>query len=415
METIQNTSENSLGNSRRIESLKEELLDYQFQYIEKIEKGELNELIDEDSDKFKNEGEKNFEKGFKTSFEKKLFGYTNLNSNLWDECERRLKKIDPKWFGEWVKGIISQINNEYISGNKDWAKKAQNIIVENLNKVGPIIEESPEEKEKKEKEKNEKKIGLIHYNLEHTNLLNEFGINKNDDCLSIHIYDFFEQKGKDPSLSKFSLKDSFSKLAIRIVEKYPEVRVIIGRSWLLDSPIGKKMEFNIYKRHKEVMRHAGSWGQFITENGEINKEKMKKFLDTGIPEFFPVEGFIKVEDFLRKYLPPEKRGPIQLKELTEESKKNLDEANKMKERLNNEVNTMSKEEIISMFNESRIISEYIKTEKGKFLYSLILKAKELNTNIENLDMKGFEKDDLRKDFMEFLESLRKYQIKEVII
>lgn len=415
---IKNIVENSVGSSRRFESVQDELMDYQFQYVEKIEKGNLNELMEVDdgyeedvNDDGYKKWRKKLEDRLENTFEKKLFKYTNLHNDLWDEYKKRINKKDIKseQFDEWFKNILDIINDDYILRGKEWKDNVKNIIKENLDRIGPITKEYLKEKKRREKEEKKKTVGLINFNLKEVNKLEKFGIDPNSQCLEIHFKDLFEQKEKNNAVNIFS-GESLSNLAKTIIDKFPYIKAVLGYSWMVDSPIGGRVGFTVY--HKDNKMGGAFWGQFINEKGEINKERMQKFLNTGIPEFFPARGFIKVEDFLKKYLPKEKKGIIELADLSEESLKFIEVLKKLE---GDNFASVSFEEIKSIINENNILSEYIKTQDGINILNMIKIVKD--TNAKSLDDIEYpNKEILRKRFGDFIEENKsKYTNKEVLI
>lgn len=375
---------NNQDNSRVFENIHEELLDYQFQYIDKLETKKIKELEDKeieklnDSEKFK----KSFEDNLDTLFEKNLFKYTDFSNDLRDEYKKRVKNnydYDDN-FKEFLKNVFIQIDNEHLK-NKNWKDSVKNITTENLNKIGPVIYNKNSEEIRPGKEK----LGLIDFNLLETDEFKNFGIDEMDTCLEIHFEDLFSQKQKNNEINNIFSKESLSQLAIDIVEEYTETKFIVGRSWLIGSPIGRRIGFDTFYNDKVAYNSGRFWGQFINENGQIKKEKIQKFLDTGVPEFLPSVGFIKVEDFLKKYLPKEKRGVVTLKEFTEESKKFKKDYYLIRKEVNENLFNLSNEEILSFLNKNEELADYFNTQNGKDYLSLLEKMKDLILKKEDVN------------------------------
>ncbi|HUC88771.1 MAG TPA: hypothetical protein VMR49_01940 [Candidatus Paceibacterota bacterium] len=401
MEKIQNAVSNIIESSRRFENPKDELLYYEFAYFEKIYKGVL---------KMPKEMAIECEKD---SFIELICRYSDLREETisrYEEIRGDYYNDNHKKFDEFFDVVCGEIENNYKSGNEKWKENIKNIIDQNLEKLGHKQEKLNNDSEI---DKEGKRFGLIHVDLVSDANLEEFGIKNGDECLSIHFKDLFNQKNKDQSINNIFSSNSLSKLAVGIIEEYPQVKAIIARSWLVDSPIGKRIGFNIFKKHKKIMNGMGFWGQFVNENGQVDKKRMQEFLKTGVPQYLPSEGFIKTEDFLKKYLPKDKRGVIKLKELTEESKENINDFENLKEKVNKDWRKLSREELLSIFNDSKVISNYIKTEKGKIWLSAMTKAKESNIKPEELN--GFNMEDIRKDFRNYCEGIKKYVTKEIVI
>jgi hypothetical protein len=406
MEKIKNIIENSLGSSKRFENPKDELMYDQFTYFEKIDNGVLVPLKYMISE-LKHIKEENKE-GYFVEF---LCRYSNLRKEALSRYEEKKKleeNYDIKIFDEWFNNICNEIGNDYKSGDKRWKDHIKDIFDSNLKKL------IPEEKKISDdlNIENKKNIfGLINANLIFSDNLEKFGIGKNDECLSIHFKELSKQKNKDRSIQNIFSSGSLSKLAVSIVEEHPQVKAIIAKSWLVDSPIGRRIGFKVFRKYKSIMEGMGFWGQFIKEDGNIDQKRMQEFLETGVPKYLPSEGFIKTEDFLKKYLPLEKRGLIELKELTEESIKDLNSFEELKNNLNKNWKEISKEELSLLLMNSHVIVNYVKTEKGKIWFSLMMRAKELGTTPSKLD--NFSKD-IEKDFVDYIENLKKYKISKKI-
>lgn len=84
----------------------------------------------------------------------------------------------------------------------------------------------------------------------------------------------------------------------------------------------------------------------------------------------PSVGFIKIEDFLKKYLPKEKRGVVILKEYTKEAKFKKDYYLIRKE-INENLFNLSNEEILSFLNKNQELADYFNTQNGKDYLSLL--------------------------------------------
>ena len=389
---------NIQDNSRRFENVKEELLDYQLQYVEKLDSGELNFL----------EGSNN-----KRDFSELLKDYTLLVHNIEDEFCKRYKDMDnvsrdefEYQRGFFAGSVIHKVDELYKQDKKQWKEGIKKIVEDKLAELGPQIRELPKNKDEK--------VGLIHFNIVTTNKLNEFGIADTDNCASIHFEDLFKQKKNDPSLSLFSIRESFSKLALSIVEKHQDIQAVIARSWLVDSA-GSTMGFNVYKKHEKVLDNEGFWGQFINEKGELNRERMKKFMETGKAEFYPAEGFIKTEDFLRKYLPKEKRGLVGLKGKTEEAVKFEKEFSLITEKVKSNWMNMSFDEILSVLNSNSDLFDYFKTKDGKEFLVMMKAFKD--SGLKTMDDFVYDyKNDINQKFREFVvEKTNQYKYKEVFI
>ncbi|ETB63928.1 TPA: hypothetical protein DIC38_01645 [Candidatus Nomurabacteria bacterium] len=387
----------NIDNSRRFESVREEVFDYQLQYVEKLYSGEFKQKIEKDKD-----------------IGDLVMDFSYLKRVIYDECLKRIpnfekmKKDKIDQIIGYTTGVISrQINDSYLKDKKQWKYNIKEISLENLNKIGPEINKLPE--------KSGPSAGLIHFNVKGYEELEKFGISDMDDCLEIHFEELYKQKEKDSNLKSIFSGDSLSILASKIVDEYPQVKAITANSWLVDSPIGKRIGFIVSGRKEQVSGNEGFWGQFIDENGKLNKERMNKFIKTGIPDFYTSKGFIKTEDFLKKYLPKEKRGNIILKEISEESKEFRKYVEFISKEIDEKWDTLSYEEICDLFYKNEAVYNYLQTDKGKRYLEMLKKAKELKIN--KLDNFVYDyKDDIKNDLRDFIkQKSNEYIEKEIFI
>lgn len=407
MEKIQNFVENSLDSSKRFESLGEELLDYQFQYIEKLNEGALKPLHKKSE-------------GYEESFEDYIYEYTNIRPYLTERYCKLMgegmykKEEERKKFNNWYDAIIKEINQNRELDGVNYRNNISKIFKINLEKLIPISEKDNLYR----KDEKEERAGLIHFNtVDAMNEFKDFGIEEGDECISIHFKELINQKNNDDKVSNIFSGESLSKLAVRIVDEYPQIKAVIAQSWLVGSPIGKRVGFIVTKKIEDVVPDDRFWGQFINEKGGINKERMQKFLSTGTPEFYLSDGFIKTEDFLKKYLLKERKGIIKLKEITESSKNFKKDVEIISTELNEKWNSSSFEEIVEIVNQNSVLAEYLKTPDGQAYLSIIKKLKELNLDRWSLDKIDIgNKIEIKDKFDKFIkEKSNKYIDKEVMI
>lgn len=403
-----NMSENSLDSSRRFENLEEELLYYQLEYFERIDKGLINPL----HEKFEGSDE---------SVKSYIYESSEYVEYLTDEYRKKRGEgifedsAERKTFEEWKDRILKEIIDDYKSGNKKWRENAILKIQENLEK----IEKNSNAKEKLKVDNDyRKEAGLINFNLTKTlGGYESFGLKEKDDCISIHFENLFDQKNKKENIVNIFSGESLSQLAVLIAEEFPQVRAILAESWIVGSPIGKRIGFTILEEYKDQVVGGGRfWGQFFNENGSIKKDEMRRFLETGIPKYYLTEGFIKTEDFLKKYLPKEKRGFIKLKEKTEESRFFEEDFEVMTERIKFDWDKLSFDEILSiMTNRNTILANYFKTVDGKEYLKMIKIFKE--SGLKPMDDFVYDsKDEIKKKFDDFIkEKSNQYIEKEVFI
>lgn len=391
-----NMTEVSMDNARRFESLEEEMIDFQFQYIEKLDSGVLNPVGDD---------------GQKMEFRDLLKKNTFVCSKLGKEFFDRAEVVGDEKFvynqGFFEGSVAGRISEVYKNNKNHWKEEALKIINDSINGLG--------EKKRGYQKNEEKRSGLINFNLHKAEGLSEFGFGKNDDFISIHFKELHEQKNDNESIKNIFSGDSLSNLASSIVKDYPQVKAIVAKSWLIDSPIGKRIGFTVTKRYEKVTNNNGFWGQFISEKGELNKEKMKRFIETGKAEFYPAKGFIKTEDFLKKYLPKKERGIVNLKGKTKEAVKFEKEFNIITEKVKSNWINISFNEILEILNSNSDLSDYFKTKDGEDF--LIMMRAFKDSGIKTMDDFVYDrKDDINHKFREFVtKKTNQYIDKEVFI
>ena len=68
----------------------------------------------------------------------------------------------------------------------------------------------------------------------------------------------------------------------------------------MSTPIAKRIGFTVIDRNSKMGLGGQFWGQFINSNGQIDNERVSKFLETGEPPYRVSTGIIMVEDFFEK-------------------------------------------------------------------------------------------------------------------
>jgi hypothetical protein len=410
MKEINNIIENKIDNSRRFENVQVELLDYQFKYIEKLDKKDIK-VPEEDTDFVETNSYFIFRKKFKdeltTIFSKHLFEYTTLFNQLRENYDRRVSKEDFKEdiFNNWAQNIFNEVDIIYSSKDIKWRDNVLNFIKEKFDEIGP-------EKENEEDIEEKENIGLIHFNVTQEKELINFGLKFHDPCIDIHFSDLYKQKEKNKDIINIFSGDSFSKLACNIIDNYSYVKAIIGRSWLISSPLGERIGFVKYKENKNL-RNGGFWGQFINEKGEINKERMDRFLKTGEADYYVSMGFIKIEDFLKRYLPRERRGTVKLMTRTKNAINFVEEKEHVLNKINNEFSILSFQEINKLLDDS-VVSDFFKTSQGIEFLDLLKIAKKKNLKNIN-ELKDKRTLELKDNFRYFCEEKEQESIVEEIV
>jgi hypothetical protein len=164
-----------------------------------------------------------------------------------------------------------------------------------------------------------KSFGLIEYeNPKKVPQLEKYGIAATDDVIEIHGTDAFKKPDSPAGAGK-----ALARLAEEIVDRYPQTRYILGKSWLIDTPLAENIGFKKIHLDEEDMqkfRHGlGFWMQFINKDGQIDQGRLQHLMETGqAPHEYRI-GYMPIEKFLYRFLPKSKRGEVTLKEFKDGS------------------------------------------------------------------------------------------------
>jgi hypothetical protein len=192
---------------------------------------------------------------------------------------------------------------------------------------------------------------------------------KMDSFLEVHFESLFTKE--DELVSPDKIRKDFSNIAKEIVLKKPETAAVIGQSWLLDTPIATRLGFNKEDSVSVLENDLSTWLQFIDKDGQINKGRFKKLIDTGELPFKSVQAYIKTEDFLKQYLPSDLRGEIILKEINEaEAEKQINltkEELKLKDYWEQAIDSSNFDFFISNESFNSFINYLDKEDKNKFI------------------------------------------------
>ena len=403
MEKMSNINSN-MEKIRTPEEYIGELMGFQLEYVERLFQKEnpIRKPEIETKDEYKNE------------FIKILAEFTSIRGYLQDEyCKRLSNPEDVKRDdfdynrGLFIGEILLKIDGLYKEDKNTWKERTVELLDNKLNDLGPVVNDLDKLFNKKEN-----RCGLINFDIskidksEDIEKLKNFNFNLDsfDDCMNIHFRNLFEQKRDDPSCNISSIERSFSLLSERIVDEYPQVKAIIGRSWLMDSVIAEKYKFTVFNRRENYVNdNNGFWGQFVDENGHIKKVEIKKFLDTGKAKYCLAEGFMFVKDFLKEYLPEErkKNGRVKLMDYTDEAKRFGEEINEILHKIEKDFKILSYEEIIEMVRSNNIMSDYLNTEEGQEFLKMFKRFKESGLrSMDELEYDGRER--IRNNWNSFL-------------
>lgn len=202
---------------------------------------------------------------------------------------------------------IYRNNRIDFSGNEN---KDINFYFNNLKKLTPfsdylseLIKDLEEKRKETGENQNRKKdqSGFLNYDIGNkVPELEKLGYDE-ETLLELQIDMLFDDKKQ---FNKDKIMEYLSKLACDIVDKYPQCKIIYGRSWLFDRP---EMDKSIKGLHFLDDKGKINLMQFINKDNQINLKRLEYLIKNGEPEFKDLLCYIEVEDFLRMFLPKEKR------------------------------------------------------------------------------------------------------------
>ncbi len=144
--------------------------------------------------------------------------------------------------------------------------------------------------------------GIFHYGIyKGSKTLEKYGITPDDTFVEVHIEALAEQDTATAAGSRISLKDSLAELAKSIHEHAPGAKLLIAKSWLMDTPLAGRLGFTVDPEPLPVGQTMGFWGQFVQQDGEINRKRSEQFMQTGVAEYNTLYGYMSVEDLLETY------------------------------------------------------------------------------------------------------------------
>ncbi|MFA6252698.1 MAG: hypothetical protein WCV69_00290 [Patescibacteria group bacterium] len=213
--------------------------------------------------------------------------------------------------------------------------------------------------------------GLINYNLRKgSHSLEDYGFDRDlDQVMEVHLEEIF--KSADRKVSPQKLRESLQELAIVIVDQFPQVKALIAESWLLDHPIMQRMGFKVTDKTSQLST-MNNWMQFVDKDGQIDKKRAQILLETGEFPFKSRVGYFPIIDFLKKYLPAErKKSPIILRDLKPEFRTFHEQLDEDIKKLNQSWSSFKVEDIepfietlpslLKLLNDMGIYKEFIAT------------------------------------------------------
>jgi hypothetical protein len=234
----------------------------------------------------------------------------------------------------------------------------------------------------------------ISYHVWENQDLNYEGIDRSYAGMDIHLTKAYLV---DLKVSHERLRQEFGKLAVTIIDKYPHVRYVMGRSWIMDHPLMRKIGFKVLDRYASL-DHESTWWQLIDKDGQINNTVLERLRSTGKLPFEVVLAFMPVEEFLAKFLPNERRGRIVLEDraydpaLTEAREK----SQARREEFIRQYLSLNVDELENYFLGYRDMEYFISTDVGQKLFAYLRMKHGQGIKFEDFkDSKDFE--DISKD------------------
>lgn len=378
--------------------LREKMLEIQFQYVDELAQGKIEPFADDLK-----------EKNDTGNIEAFLSKYTPIALELEHQYENRINnEFDKKECDLFKQRVLEKISLLYKKDYKNWIPKSIQLMKDEIKKLGPRNEEK-----KRSERRKDRMIGLIEFGIEDDlGKLTSNSEMKDLPYLSIHFQDFYKQN-KDKVESLFFVENSLKELALKIVNEYPETKAVIGESWLMDTPVAKRIGFSILEKNLKKELGNQFWGQFINKDGQIDDKRISGFLKTGKPPYKVRVGIMMVEDFLKKYLPEDKKGKIILKDFNREFNEEFKKEGKVFYESIEKWDKITVGDIDKILSGSKIINDFLNTEEGKGFDLLLKDLKKENKQKEELK-NNHSLEEYRKNLNEFIKE-RRFVNKEVII
>ena len=334
-----------------------------------------------------------------------------------------------KWEPEMYDPAASQFKDKIDEFRKvdhdHWIEKTMQLVKEEQEKIkGITVKKSSATEEGYDEEdeggENKNIAGIINFNIEmieadSENWFKPFGsiAKRGDSFISIHLEPLYKQAQQSGS-PDLSLSGSLGKLAVQIITKYPETKAVIADSWIVDTPIARRIGLTIYAE-KKYDRTLAFWGQFVNEKGQIDEARVKKFLETGQAPYCIATGAIMVEDFLKKYLPKEYKGRVDLKEPNPSF--NLEEyehdSKIFRDLGAKDWGTTDEAGLQNIFSQCPFMTRFNESDFGRGFFDFLIRLKREQKTKEQL-AEEFKLANFRESMRKFL-AVTKYIDKEVVI
>lgn len=191
--------------------------------------------------------------------------------------------------------MLKKINAIHDEGG-DWKKRLLEVVP---------IEFSNNERKKD-------RIGLFTYNPNRARNQEVGGVVPGDPLFELHVEPAYNHP--DETLSPESIKKALAQIAVAIVDRFPDTKAVYGKSWLMSHPLAKRLGFMTMNEQMDDNVSSSFWQQFVDKDGKIDQKRADELLRTGQAPFEVKKAMIPIDDFLKKYLPQERRGDLALKE-----------------------------------------------------------------------------------------------------
>ena len=291
-----------------------------------------------------------------------------------------------KWSEEMSNSSQTELEDKIINFRKididHWIEKTINLLIGERAKEESVVLAQAEENIKTEKT-NETSGGAGVLSFE---VPSGFGkwfkdtnipIKNEDFCLDIHLGSLYQKTLTNEAKNIFSSK-SLEKIAIEIVTKFPQAKAIIGKSWLMSTPLARRAGFTVYEPKETIYEKGPFWGQFLNSVGQIDGDRLSSFIETGKPPYPIAFGAMMTEDFLRKYLPQERKGEILLQEINykfaEEYRKEIEIFKEIGENWD----MLDEVGLKNIFIHCPVLQDFIKTQEGDGFTEMLLDLKKKN-------------------------------------
>lgn len=277
---------------------------------------------------------------------------------------------------ETKEGYLERLRNRIDQLYQESPDRAIELVGQYLSQESEALGEAPPS------DRPENPVGPFRYQLRDGfgKSLRDFGIGDADECLEIHFERLYRQKDRHQGLSFKTIRADLEKLAEVIVKNYPQTKAVVGTSWLMSSQAAPKLGFTVIDiEPTDEKVKMDTWSQFIDKDGQINRQRLEKFISTGAPPVKSRTGVMTVEDFLRRHLPPHWRGKeIALKEVDPRFPESLRELQTTAKRIKEKWGKISAEEIKKLIHGSPLISRAIGSPEGRAWHDFILEALDKN-------------------------------------